>query len=109
MNSYRYRVTVDALTDATGQPLEEPRRLSFAAANHDDLLAIAERVRARDLGLETPLSADETAAMVIGMKLLSEVALVHRKESFFAETREALGRFVRELKARPERTGTGED
>lgn len=108
MNSYRYRVTVEALTDALGKPLEERRELSFTVANHDDLLAIAERMRGRDLGLSQPLDGDESAAMVIGMKLFSEVALVHRTDSFFAGIWEALGRFVRELKSRPEAGAVGE-
>ena len=101
MNSYLYRVTVEALTDARGQ-LVDGRSLSFEVANHDDLLSIVERVRTRDLGLSRPLDHDESAAMVIGMKLFSEVALVHRKESFFAPIREALAQFVRELKTKPE-------
>ena len=101
MNSYRYRVTVDALTDAKGQPVEG-RSLTFEAANHDDLLAIVDRVRTRDLGLSRRLNADETAALMIGMKIFSEVALVHRKEPFFADIWEALGRFVGQLKAKPE-------
>ncbi len=108
MNSYRYRVTVEALTDAKGQPVAEPQQLSFEAANHDDLHRIVERVRGKDLGLAAPLSGDEATAMVIGLKLFSEVALHHRTESFFADIWEALGRFVRELKARPE-TGSLEE
>lgn len=61
-----------------------------------------DRTRGKDLGLDAPLRREETAAMVIGLKLLGEVALVRRKDEFFAEIREALGQFVRQLKARPE-------
>ena len=101
MNSYLYRVTVEALTDARGQ-LVDGRSLSFEVANHDDLLSIVERVRTRDLGLSRPLDQDEAAAMVLGMKLLGEVALAHRKDGFFAAIGEVLGQFVRELKTKPE-------
>jgi hypothetical protein len=44
MNSYRYKITVEALTGAKGEPVEG-RTLSFEAANHDDILGIVERMR----------------------------------------------------------------
>ena len=46
MNSYRYKVTVQALTGMKGEPVEG-RTLSFEAANHDDVLGIVERMQAR--------------------------------------------------------------
>ena len=103
-----YRVTVEALTEAKGQ-LVDGRSLSCEVANHEDLIGIVERVRTKDLGLSRSLDEDESAAMIIGMKLFSEVALVHRKESSFAEIREALGQFVRELKTKPEAVRTTGD
>jgi hypothetical protein len=94
MNSYRYRVTVEALTGAKGEPVED-RSLTFEVANHDDILAIAERVQA---GL--PFPKEDATALAIGLKLFAEVALVHRADPLFAKIRPALSEFIRELKQR---------
>jgi hypothetical protein len=95
MNSYRYRITVEALTDAKGQPVEG-RSLVFEAANHDDILGIVERMRSR-----LPFDADTVASLGIGLKLFSEVGLVHRAHPLFARIRPAMREFVGELKAIP--------
>lgn len=95
MNSYRYRVTVEALTGAKGEPVEG-RSLTFEAANHDDILGIVERMRAR-----LPFDGDTVASLGVGLKLFSEVALMHRADPMFTDIRTALGVFVRDLKQRP--------
>ena len=94
MNSYRYKITVEALTGAKGQTVEG-QTLSFEAANHDDLLGIVDRMRAR-----LPFDSDTVASLGIGLKLFSEVALVQRNDPMFAMIRPALGEFVRGLKQR---------
>jgi len=94
MNSYRYKITVEALTGANGEPVEG-RTLSFEAANHDDILGIVERMRAR-----LPFDGDTIASLGIGLKLFSEVALMERDDPMFAVIRPALGEFVRGLKQR---------
>jgi hypothetical protein len=94
MNSYRYKITVEALTGAKGEPVEG-RTLSFEAANHDDILGIVERMRSR-----LPFDDDIVASLGIGLKLFSEVALMHRRDPMFATIRPALGEFVRGLKQR---------
>ena len=99
MNSYRYRVTVEMLTDAKGEPLDRQRVLSFMTANHDNLLEIARGLKTRDLGLDE----HESAALAIGLKLFGEVVLTHRKEPLFATLQPALGSFLHDLKSRPER------
>jgi Domain of Unknown Function with PDB structure (DUF3861) len=95
MNSYRYRITVEALTDAKGEPVQG-RRLSFEAANHDDILAIVERMQTK-----LPFNADAVASLGVGLKLFSEVALVHRANPMFEGIRPALGEFVQGLKQMP--------
>jgi hypothetical protein len=92
MNSYRYRITVEALTGAKGEPVQG-RQLTFEAANHDDILAIVDRMRSK-----LPFSADAVASLGIGLKLFSEVALVHRTEPMFDTIRPALREFVQNLK-----------
>jgi hypothetical protein len=73
----------------------EGRTLSFEAANHDDILGIVERMRAR-----LPFDGDTVASLGIGLKLFSEVALMQRDDPMFALIRPALGEFVRGLKQR---------
>jgi len=85
MNSYRYKITVEALTGAKGEPVEG-RTLSFEAANHDDILGIVERMRAR-----LPFDGDTVASLGIGLKLFSEVALMQRNDPMFATIRPTLG------------------
>ncbi len=94
MNSYRYKITVEALTGAKGEPVEN-RTLSFEAANHDDILGIVERMQAR-----LPFDNDTVASLGIGLKLFSEVALMQRNDPMFAAIRPAMGEFVRGLKQR---------
>ncbi|HMF53861.1 MAG TPA: DUF3861 family protein [Edaphobacter sp.] len=46
MNCFRYRVTVEKLSDAKGESVHG-QSLSFYAANHDDILAIEERLQSK--------------------------------------------------------------
>jgi hypothetical protein len=94
MNSYRYRITVEALTDARGEAVKG-KTLTFDASNHDDILGIVERMRTR-----LPFDAHTTAALGVGLKVFSEVALMHRNDPMFASIRPALREFVQELKQR---------
>jgi hypothetical protein len=94
MDSYRYRVTVEALTGAKGEPVEG-RALSFEAANHDDILGVVERMNSR-----LPFDGATIASLGVGLKLFSEVTLAHRDDPMFAMIRPALGEFVRGLKQR---------
>ena len=94
MNSYRYKITVEALTGAKGEPMEG-RSLSFEAANHDDILGIVERMRTR-----LPFDGDTIASLGVGLKLFSEVTLMQRNDPMFAMIRPALSEFVRGLKQR---------
>ncbi len=77
-----------------GEP-PNPAPLVFEATNHDDILKIVERARGA-----TDLGPDEAAAMAVGLKLLFEIALTHRKEELFSDLSGALGAFIGKLKAR---------
>jgi hypothetical protein len=94
MNSYRYKITVEALTGAKGEPVEG-QTLSFEAANHDDILGIVERMQAR-----LPFDGDTIASLGVGLKLFSEVALHQSNDPMFATIRPALSEFARGLKQR---------
>ena len=65
MDSYRYKITVEALNGAKGEPMEG-RSLSFEAANHDDILGIVERMRTR-----LPFDADTIASLGVGLEACS--------------------------------------
>lgn len=95
MNSYRYRVTLEKLADAKGDPVTG-QSLSFYATNHDDILAIVERLQAR-----LPFAAGTAASLGVGLKLFSEVALTYRNDPLFAEIRPALSSFIKQLKQVP--------
>jgi len=99
MNSYRYRITVEKLADAKGQPVHG-ESLSFYATNHDDILAIVNRLQTR-----LPFDAGTSASLGVGLKLFSEVALTHRDNPMFAEIHPALSEFIQFLKKQPEPNG----
>ena len=94
MNGYRYRITVEAVTDGKGEPvIGMGRTLTFEAVNHDDILAIVERMRGR-----LPFDGVTVASLGVGLKLFSEVVLAHRNDPLFAKIQPALREFVGELK-----------
>jgi hypothetical protein len=95
MNSYRYRITVEKLADAKGEAVHG-QSLSFYAANHDDILEIVSKLQAK-----LPFDAGTAASLGVGLKLFSEVALVHRNNPLFAEVRPALSDFIQQLKQQP--------
>ncbi|MEG9436891.1 DUF3861 domain-containing protein [Edaphobacter sp. HDX4] len=97
MNSYRYRVTVEKLSDAKGEAVHG-QSLSFYTANHDDILAIVERVQAK-----FPMDAGTAASLGVGLKLFSEVTLTRRNDPLFAQIRPALSEFIQQLKQLPEK------
>jgi hypothetical protein len=94
MTSYRYKITVEALTGANGEPVEG-QTLSFEAENHDDILGVVERMRAR-----LPFDEDTIASLGLGLKLFSEVTLTQRNDPMFATIGPALSEFARGLKQR---------
>lgn len=88
---HRYRITVEALDDSA--VTAAPAQLQFEVENHDDILAIAQRVPSR-----FGLAEDATRALIVGFKLFSEIVLKKRAESPFAEVRPALREFAQSLK-----------
>ncbi|MBS1820436.1 MAG: DUF3861 domain-containing protein [Acidobacteria bacterium] len=96
MNCYRYRITVEKLRDARGQPVHG-ESLSFYAANHDDILEIVKRLESK-----LPFDAGTVASLGVGLKLFGEVVLTHRNDPMFAEIFPALREFMQHLKQQPE-------
>jgi Domain of Unknown Function with PDB structure (DUF3861) len=92
MKGHRYRITVEHLATPSGEPLTKPP-LVFETTNHDDLFVIVERMRMR-----ADIPAQDVEPLAIGLKLLSEVVLKHRKSPLFVTLHEALGAFIGKLK-----------
>jgi len=99
MKGHRYRVTIEHLGTPKGDgPLHEP--LTFEAVNHDEILAIVERIRA-----SAQYEQDEAAALGIGLKLFSEVMLKRRDDPLFAAVQPAIRAFIGGLKDRNKQGG----
>ena len=92
MNSYRYHITMEMTKGQRGEPVTG-KSLSFEAQNHDDILSIVDRLQSRG-----EFSFNTAAALGVGLKLLSEVALENRNNPLFAPLREHLRGFIHELK-----------
>ena len=95
MKQHRYRITLEHLATARGEPGTHAP-LQFEARNHDDLFEIIARLRGKDLLAEP----DQAASLALGLKLLAEVTLENRDDPFFAELRGPLREFIQKVKAR---------
>lgn len=94
MRGHRYRVTIEHLgTPRDG--MEKQDELVFEAVNHDEIIGIVQRIRASG-----HYSADEAAALGIGLKLFSEVMLKRRDDPLFQALRPAMSSFIGGLKER---------
>lgn len=92
MKQHQYRVTVEYLADADGQPVDVAP-LSFAAPNHDDIFALVAKMRER-----SALGADDAARFVVGLKLMSEAMLENKDDPLFVALKPHFGEFMKTLK-----------
>ncbi|KAF1051418.1 MAG: hypothetical protein GAK43_02418 [Stenotrophomonas maltophilia] len=93
MKQHRYRVTVEHLADADGQPSTHREPLCFEARNHDDLYRVLGLVRRRG-----DFDEATTQAFVVGLKLFGEVLLEHRDSPLFADFAAHFFAFMKHLK-----------
>lgn len=94
MKQHRYRIQIDPLEDAKGQPVSrEP--LSFEVGNHDDMFHIVELIRARG-----DFDPDTSTALAIGLKLFSEVMLENKDHPLFETFRPHFVQFMKQLKGK---------
>lgn len=103
MSAHEYRITLEYAGGKHAGPALHPP-LTFNAGNHDDLFDIIENVRRA--GLFDP---DTAAALVLGMKLFSEVMLAHRKDPLFAPIAAAYRDYIGEFKARIKAANANQD
>jgi len=92
MKGHLYRLTLEHLEDAKGNPVEKTP-LQFDVKNHDDLYAIVEKVKTKGL-----FDANESAAFAIGLKLFREVMLHHRGSEVFKDLDPHFSEFMKTLK-----------
>lgn len=94
MKQYRYRVTLEQLTDANGVPGDgEP--LKFEVGSHDDIMSIVARVSSRgDFS-----SQAEAAAFGVGLKLFGGAILANKDDPLLSSFLPQLYQFVKEFKA----------
>lgn len=95
MKQHRYRVTVEHLADAQGNPVDASP-LRFEVGNHDDIMAVVAYLRGRgDLPEET------ATAFGVGLKLFGETLLENRDHPLFAEFFPQFVAFMKHLKKGP--------
>ncbi|WP_417069329.1 DUF3861 domain-containing protein [Niveibacterium terrae] len=90
MKKHSYRITVERLAEqdeAASAPLQ------FEVSNHDEILAIIERIRSQ--GRFDPASA---AAFGLGLKLFGETLLDNRESPPFDALMPHFGEFMKALK-----------
>ena len=93
MKQHRYRITLEHLATARGEPGTHAP-VSFEARNHDDLFEIIARMQSKGLLAEP----DQAACLALGLKLLGEVSLENRDDPLFAELRGPLREFIMKVK-----------
>jgi len=92
MKGHLYRLTLEHLEDAKGNPVtKEP--LQVEVRNHDDLYAIVDKVRAKGL-----FDANEATAFALGLKLFREVMLHNRGSEVFRELDPHVSEFMKAFK-----------
>ncbi|HEY0964052.1 MAG TPA: DUF3861 domain-containing protein [Pseudomonadales bacterium] len=92
MKGHLYRLTLEHLEDAKGNPVSKPP-MQFDVRNHDDLYAIVEKVKAKGL-----FEDDEAVAFAIGLKLFRETMLHHRGSEVFKDLDPHMSEFMKALK-----------
>lgn len=90
MKKHRYRITVERLAEQD-EPASAP--LQFEVGNHDEILALIERIRSQ--GRFDPASA---AAFGLGLKLFGETLLDNRDSPPFDALMPHFGQFMKALK-----------
>lgn len=92
--AHPFRITVEALAD---EAAGHARPLVFEVSNHDDLIKLVSTVRALSV-----VGDSEAEAFTIGLKLLGNVLMHHRRDPLFAEFFTQFGYFMKKLKEHPQ-------
>jgi Domain of Unknown Function with PDB structure (DUF3861) len=95
LKGHRYRIRVEEISISALNPGVADRAMTLEVENHDDLLALIERVRTG-----TAFAPDDASALVLGLKLCSGVVLKHRRDPIFADLQPAMRVLIGNLKSR---------
>ncbi|MAD44229.1 MAG: hypothetical protein CMI02_08040 [Oceanospirillaceae bacterium] len=95
MKQHQYRITVEHLADAKGNPSEYEAPLVFETGNHDDILKIVELMKQRD-----DLDEREATSLAVGLKLFSEIMLENKGHALFSEFQPHFLDFMKKLKGK---------
>ena len=94
MSAHEYRITVEYLGGKHAGPERHPP-LVFETGNHDDIFNIVEAAQAARL-----FDPDTSAALILGMKLFSEVMLKHKNDPLFVPMLAAYRDYIAPFKQR---------
>lgn len=97
MKQHQYRITIEHIADAQGQPITEEKALTFTAGNHDEIFSIIEKLQANEQ-LQA-LDEQQTTAFAVGLKLFSETLLMYPKLPLFRPLRAPFAQFMKQLKS----------
>ena len=92
MKGNLYKFTIEHLEDSKGNNIEA-NPLVFETKNHDDIFKIVEKMKGK-----MQLDDQDTKALVIGLKLFSEVMLKNKDSKPFKELLPHFKDFMKELK-----------
>ncbi|WP_221797783.1 DUF3861 domain-containing protein [Oceanobacter mangrovi] len=95
MKQHRYRVTLEHLEDAKGNPSTYDAPLQFEVGNHDDIFAVVEKVKNL-----SGLPADKAVPFAVGLKLFGETILENRDHPLFEEMGPHFMQFMKKLKGK---------
>lgn len=94
MKSHLYRITVEHVAGANGDPVDKAP-LVFEATNHDDLFVIVARMQER-----TDIPKEGAAPLAIGLKTFERDRIEAPQGTAVRSLYEAIGAFIGKLKAK---------
>jgi hypothetical protein len=92
MKGHRYRISVEHLSTPQGEPVSA-QPLIFEITSQDELFNTVEKMKARN-----DIAQEEAAPLALGLRLFTDVALMHRREPLFEGVMEVVGAFIGRLK-----------
>ncbi len=95
MKQHQYRITVEHLADAKGNPSTYDAPLVFETGNHDDIFKIVGLMTSRD-----DLTAEQATSLAVGLKLFSEVMLENKGHELFKDFQPHFLGFMKTLKGK---------
>ncbi|HXP95403.1 MAG TPA: DUF3861 domain-containing protein [Telmatospirillum sp.] len=94
---HRFKVTLERLSEQHGEKSQNDM-LQFEVENHDDIFKLVDRMKNRgDFTKET------SEALVVGLKIFSEVMLENRKHPLFTSFAPHFKNFMTDLKGGPQK------